>query len=355
MPELADLLRAAVEQRANEVFIVPDQPLRIKRAGVLTELAGFGPLPASEVARLLLSNLYEEQRRLLQDNLELDCSMGIPQVARFRVSITTQARGLQAVAHLIPATIPTPEDLHLPEAVTNLASLARGLVLITGGMGSGKSTLLACLIERINQTRDVHIVTVEDLIEYYFTPRNSVICQREMGTHAKSYAQALKSVLKQSADVVLVGEIRDRDTADAALHLAESGPLVFATLPTTDSMHTVERIVTMFPPERQRQAQLRLASTLKGAVSQILLPRADGTGLIAAREIMLMNLGIETAVREGKTPQIYGAIEAATKLGMVNMDKSIVRLVAKKLVTREAALEKCHRPDEMTSALSIIK
>lgn len=355
MVELVDILRAAVEQRANDVFIVPDQSPVIKRAGRLAELPGFPPIPAAEVGRLLLSNLFEEQRRLLSENLELDASMGIPQVARFRVSITTQARGLQAVAHLIPATIPTPEDLQLPEVVTNLASLSRGLVLITGGMGSGKSTLLACLIERINQTRDAHIVTVEDLIEYYYLPQKSVICQREMGTHAKSYAQALKSVLKQSADVVLVGEIRDRDTADAALHLAESGPLVFATLPTTDSMHTVERLVTMFPPERHRQAQLRLASTLKGAVSQILLPRADGTGLIAAREIMLMNLGIETAVREGKTPAIYGAIEAATKLGMVNMDKSIVRLVAKKLVTRDAALANCQRPDEMLSALSIIK
>lgn len=355
MPELLDILRAAVEQRANDLFLVPDQPPVIKRAGQLVQLQGFSAMPGAETARLILSNLYEEQRRLLQEHLELDCTMGVPGLARFRVSLTTQARGLQAVAHVIPAAIPSPEELELPEVVTNLASLARGLVLVTGGMGSGKSTLLACLIERINQTRDAHIVTVEDLIEYYFMPRRSVVCQREHGTHFKDRAAALRAVLKMSADVVLVGELRDRETADAALHLAESGPLVFATLPTTDSMQTVERIVTMFPPERQRQTQLRLASTLKGAVSQVLLPRADGSGMVAAREVMLMNLGIETAIREGKTPQIYGAIEAAVKLGMVNMDKSLVRLVAKKVVTREAALEKSHRPDEMLSALSIVK
>ncbi|MBI5594788.1 MAG: PilT/PilU family type 4a pilus ATPase [Elusimicrobia bacterium] len=355
MAELTDILKAAVEQKASDIFIAVDQPPMIKRAGAFCALQGFAAMDAREVARVLLSSLYEEQRRILQENLELDCTMTLSQLARFRMNISTQVKGLHAVARVIPPTIPTPEELHLPEAVTNLAALARGLVLVTGGMGSGKSTLLACLIEQINKTRDVHIVTIEDLIEYYFAPRSALICQREMGTHAKTYATALKSVLKQSADVVLVGEIRDRDTADAALHLAESGPLVFATLPTTESMQTVERIVTMFPPERHRQTQLRLAATLKAAVSQILLPLADGSGLIAAREVMLMNPAIESAIREGKTPQIYGAIEAAGKLGMVNMDKSILRLAAKKLVSREAALEKCHRPDEMLSALSIVK
>lgn len=355
MAELTDILKAAVDQRATDVFIVAGQAPLIKRAGTIVVLQGFEAMNATEVGRVLLSSLYEEQRRILQENLELDCTMTLSQLARFRMNISHQVKGLHAVARLIPPAIPSPEDLQLPEAVTNLAALSRGLVLVTGGVGSGKSTTLACLIELINKTRDVHIVTIEDLIEYYYAPRNAVICQREMGTHAKTYATALKSVLKQSADVVLVGEIRDRETADAVLHLAESGPLVFATLPTTESMRTVESIVTMFPPERHRQTQLRLASTLKAAVAQALLPKADGSGLIAAREIMLMNPAIETAIREGKTPLIYGAIDAGAKLGMINMDKSILRLAAKKLVSREAALEKCHRPDEMLSALSIVK
>ncbi|HBL19179.1 MAG: hypothetical protein A2X36_14865 [Elusimicrobia bacterium GWA2_69_24] len=355
MAELADILRAAVAQKASDIFIVPNQAPLIKRAGALIPLQGFEPLPPTEVGRVLLSSLYEEQRRVLQENLELDCTVTVAQNARFRMNITTQVKGLHAVARHIPPMIPTPEDLELPEVVMNLAALKRGLVLVTGGVGSGKSSTLACLLEKINQTREAHIVTIEDLIEFQFTPRSSIICQREMGLHAKTTASALKSVLKQSADVVQVGELRDRDLTDAALHLAESGLLVFATVPTTESMRTVERIVNMFPPERHRQLQLRLAGTLKAAVAQILIPRTDGHGLIAAREIMLMNPAIESAIREGKTPQIYGAIDSAAKSGMVNMDKSILRLAAKKVVTREAALERCHHPEDLQSALSIVK
>ncbi|MFC1679373.1 type IV pilus twitching motility protein PilT, partial [Elusimicrobiota bacterium] len=239
--------------------------------------------------------------------------------------------------------------------VMNLAALTRGLVLVTGGVGSGKSSTLACLIERINQTRHAHIVLIEDTIEYHFTPRESIICHRELGIHVRSYASALKSVLKQSADVVFVGELRDLEMTDAALHLAESGILVFATVPTTESMRTVERIINMFPPERHRQIQLRLASTLKAAVAQVLLPKADGSGLIAAREIMFMSGFVESAIREGKIPKIYGAIESGAKAGMINLDKAILKLAARKIVTRETAIQKSHYPEDMQSALSIVK
>ncbi|MBI3551033.1 MAG: PilT/PilU family type 4a pilus ATPase [Elusimicrobia bacterium] len=327
----------------------------IRRSASLAVLQGFPAIDAKEAGRMILSNLYEEQRKILQENFEVDCTVALPQLARFRMSITTQLKGLHAVLHLLPSAVPRAEDLDLPEAVMGLATLSRGLVLVTGPAGSGKSTTLGCLIEQINQKREVHIVTVEDLIEYYYTPKSSIVCQREIGTHAKSYAAALKTVLKQKAEVVLIGEIRDRETAEAALHIAESGPLVFSTLPTTDSMHTIERFVNLFPVEQHRQIQLRLASNLKAAISQVLLPRADGNGLAAAREIMIMNPTIENAIREGKTPQIYGAIEAGAKSGMITMDKSILRLVRSKLVTPQVALEKCHHPDELQSAMAALK
>lgn len=355
MSELPDILKAAVAQKASDIFIVPNQPPMVRLAGALAALQGFPAMDAKEVSRVILSNLYEEQRKLLQDNLEIDCSVALPHVARFRMNVTTTRHGLHAVLHMIPSTVPHPEDIDLPEAVSNLSSLSRGLVLVTGPTGSGKSMTLVCLLEQINQKRDVHIVTIEDLIEYHFVPKNSLICQREMGTHAKSYAAALKSVLKQNADVVLVGEIRDKETAEAALHIAESGPLVFSTLPTTDSMHTIERIVNLFPMDRHRQIQLRLAAALKAAVSQVLLPRADGKGLIAAREILLMNPTIENAIREGKTTQIYTAIEAGSKLGMVNMDKAILRLVRNKLVTPQSALERCHHPEDLQAAMAALR
>lgn len=355
MAELADILKAAASQRVSDIFIVPDQPPMVRHAGSLAVLQGFGISDSREVSRLILSNLFEEQRRLLNENLELDCTLTLQGVARFRMNVTTQLNGLHAVLHLIPSTVPTPEDLDLPEAVVNLASLTRGLVLVTGAAGSGKSTTLVCLVEQINQKRDSHIVTIEDLIEHRFTPKNSIICQREMGTHAKSYAAALKSVMKQNADVVLVGEIRDVETAEAALHIAESGPLVFGTLPTTDSMHTIERMVNMFPVAQHRGVQLRLAAHLRAAVSQILLARADGKGRVAAREIMIMNPTIENAIREGKTTQIFAAIEAGSKAGMINMDKSILRLVRNKVVSPEAALMKCLRPEDLQAAMAALK
>jgi twitching motility protein PilT len=355
MAELQDILKAAIDQKASDIFLASDQVPMISVTGELIPLIGFEPVSSREVVRLILSNLFEEQRRILQEKLELDCSFVLPQLARFRLNVTTQKNGPHAVIHVIPTAIPHPEDLELPEAVTKLMTLPRGLIFMTGPTGSGKTTTLACLVEEVNKTRNAHIVTIEDPIEFAFTPKNALVCQREIGTHTLSYAAALKSVLKQKADVVLIGEILDRETAEAALHIAESGALVLTTMSTTDSIQTVERFVNLFPVERHRQINLRLAANLKGCVSQKLLPRADGKGRVAAREIMVTNPAIEGAIRDGKASQIYGAIEAATALGMVNMDKAIVRLVRNKLITPQVALEKCHYPESMQAALSAIK
>lgn len=352
--ELPDILKAAVERKASDVLLVPNQPPMIKFSDSLTFLQGFAMLDSQEVSRVILSSLFDEQRRILHEQLELNCSFTVPQLARFRMSVATQQSGLHAVIRVIPSAIPSAEELDLPESVSNLSLLPRGLVLVTGPAGSGKSTTLACLIDRINQKRSAHIVTIEDPIEFFYTPKNSVICQRELGLHTKSYATALKSVLRQDADVVLIGEIRDKETAEAAFYLAESGPLVFSTLHTTDSTKTIERIVNFFPVEEHRQIQLQIAANLKAAVSQILLPQADGKGLVAAREILIMNPVIESAVREGKTAQIYSAIESGVKLGMISMDKSIIKLVKKNLVTPQVALEKCHNHDTLQAAFATL-
>lgn len=355
MAHLDDILKAAVGVKASDIFLISDLPPLVRLAGNICVLQGFPSLNPLDVNRVIMGSLFEEQRRHLQEKMDLDCSVSLPQIARFRMNVTTHQSGLHAVIHVIPSVIPSPEELDLPEAVSNIALLTRGLVLVTGPAGSGKSTTLMFLIDQINQKRTAHIVTVEDPIEYFYVPKNSVIRQREVGTHALSYHAALKSILKQNVDVVLIGELRDKETTETALHIAESGPLVLSTLPTSDSMQTVETLINLFPVEQHRQIQLRLASNLKAAISQVLLPRADGKGRVAAREIMIMNPSIENAIREGKTPQIFSAIDAGVKQGMINMDKSILRLVRNKMVTAQTALEKCHHPDTLQSALAAIK
>ena len=203
MADLGSVLKAAVAQKASDIFLVVDQPPLVRFNGGMAVLQGFPPMNGQDTGRLILSSLFEEQRRILSENLELDCTFTAPGLGRFRMNVTTQQKGLHAVLRLIPPTIPTPEELEFPEALSALADLPRGLVLVTGPAGSGRSTTLLCLIEQINRKRSAHIVTIEDPIEFFLTPRHSVICQREIGTHTKSYAAGLHSVLKQNADVVL--------------------------------------------------------------------------------------------------------------------------------------------------------
>ncbi|MFA5140681.1 MAG: PilT/PilU family type 4a pilus ATPase [Elusimicrobiota bacterium] len=355
MAELLDVLKAAVEQKATDVFLTGGTPPMAMVSGKLVALQGFKPLAANDVVNLLMGNLFEEQRHILQEKLELDCSLQLSQLGRIRMNITTQKNGPHAVIRVIPAAIPHPDDLDLPPAVVQLADLPRGLVLMTGPAASGKTVTLACLLEQINKKREVHIVTIEDPIEFSFVSRNALVCQREIGTHTLSYASALKSVPRQRADVVLIGELRDMETAEAALHIAESGSLVFSTLSTHDSMQTVERIVNLFPVDRHRQISLRLAAVLKAAISQILIPRADGKGMVCAREIMIVNPAIETLIREGKAAQIYSAIEKGHAQGMENMDKAILRLVRNKVVTQQVALEKCHYPEALQGAMAALR
>jgi len=250
--------------------------------------------------------------------------------------------GVEAVMRVIPSKIPTPEELGLPPAIVAFSTLPKGLVLVTGPTGSGKSTTLAALINQINQKRKGHILTVEDPIEFTYEANTCVVRQREIGQHTRSFSNALRAALREDPNVILVGEMRDLETIQLTITAAETGHLTFATLHTQDAPSTVDRIIDVFPPHQQTQVRVQLAASLQGVVSQILLPRKDGKGRVAAREIMVMTPAISNLIREGKTHMIYSAIETGAKYAMMPMDRSLVTLVKQNLVAYETALAKAH-------------
>jgi twitching motility protein PilT len=246
---------------------------------------------------------------------------------------------------VIATKIPTPEQLRLSKSITDVADLPRGLVLVTGPTGSGKSTTLAAVMELINQKYTSHVLTVEDPIEFVYESKKCIFRQREVGQNTKSFSNALRGALRQDPDVILVGEMRDLETIGLAITAAETGHLCFGTLHTQDCPSTIDRIIDVFPPHQQTQIRVQLAVTLQAVVSQILLPRKDGQGRVAAREIMIMTPAISNLIREGKTHMIYGAIDTGAKFGMQPMDKSLADLVKQGLVAPEEALMRAHNPE----------
>ena len=345
MQDMVSILKAAVERGASDVHLVINQPPMIRVRGMVQAMEEFGPISAAESKQLIYSILYDEQRARFERDWELDCSVSIPQVARFRVNVFVQRNGTEAVMRVITDKIPSPEELSFTPVISSLAHLPRGLVLVTGPTGSGKSTTLACLLNIINEKRQEHILTVEDPIEFVYEPKNCVVRQREVGQHTKSFANALKYALRQDPDIILIGEMRDLETIAAALTIAETGHLVFATLHTTDAAQTVDRIIDVFPPHQQQQVRVQLSVTLKAVISQTLLPRANGIGRIAAREIMIVTPAIANLIREGKTHQIYTAIETGAKMGMISLDRALIDLVQKGEVTLEDAVAKAHNSE----------
>ncbi|MCS7227965.1 MAG: type IV pilus twitching motility protein PilT, partial [Endomicrobia bacterium] len=324
--EMIDILTTAVEQKASDIHIVIGKPPMVRIRGEVQPLLDFPVISPDESKRLIYSILYDEQKRRFEEEYELDCSIQIAKVARFRVNVFVQKCGVEAVLRVIPSQIPSPEEIGLSSEIVKLTDLPRGLVLVTGATGSGKSTTLACLIELINQKYKKHILTIEDPIEFVYENKNSIIRQREVGIHTKSFATALKYALRQDPDVILVGEMRDLETISAALTVAETGHLVFATLHTQDAAQTVDRIIDVFPSHQQQQVRVQLSSTLKAVISQVLLTRKDTYGRVAAREVMIVTAAIATLIREGKTHQIYTAIETGAKYGMISLDKSLLEL-----------------------------
>jgi twitching motility protein PilT len=344
--EFVDILKGAVDRGASDIHIVVGKPPMIRLKGEVIPLGDrFPAITGEESKRLIYSILYDDQKQKFEEMHELDCSFEIKNLSRFRVNVLMHRNGVEAVLRIVASKIPDPEALNLPQAITDLADLPRGLVLVTGPTGSGKSTTLASLIQVINKKYSHHILTIEDPIEFVYEPIHSVIRQREVGPHTHSFQNALRSALREDPDVILVGEMRDLETISLAITAAETGHLCFGTLHTTDAAQTVDRIIDVFPTAQQQQVRVQLSSVLKAVICQTLLPRQDEDGRIAAREIMVVTPAIANLIREGKTHMINNAIETGVKFGMITLDKALIELVKKGLISIEDACAKSNNPE----------
>jgi twitching motility protein PilT len=345
-PNFAEFLIGVIDKGGSDLHLTAGLPPMIRINGELQPLKGFRRLEPKDLQELIYAILTQKQRENFEENLELDLSYSLPGKARFRVNVFQQRDALGAVMRLIPFEIKAPDQLGIPESVVEFANLKRGLVLVTGITGSGKSTTLAALIDIINDSRHEHIMTVEDPIEFLHRHKKAVINQREVGTDTHGFKEALKRVLRQDPDVILVGEMRDLETISTALTAAETGHLVFGTLHTQDAPQSIDRVIDVFPPHQQQQIRVQLAGTIAGVVSQQLLKTADGKGRAVAVEVLVATPAVRNLIREGKTHQIYTSMQAGGKFGMQVMDQDLARLVKTGKVTYENALEHCHRVEE---------
>jgi twitching motility protein PilT len=342
---LYQLLQDMVEAGASDLHITTGIPPAIRLHGDIVRMDKYETITASEAKRLAYSILNDAQRHRFEEASELDCSFGVKGIARFRANIFVQRGAVAAAFRLIPHKIPTFNELGLPDVVQEISRRPRGLVLVTGPTGSGKSTTLAAMIDRINDTRKVHIITIEDPIEYLHPHKQSVVNQREVTSDTKGFKDALKHILRQDPDVVLVGEMRDLETVEAALTLAETGHLTLATLHTNSCAQTINRIIDVFPPTQQPQVRSQLALVLEGVVSQQLIPVATGDGRVLAMEIMVPNSAIRNLIREDKVHQIYSSMQTGQeKYGMQTMNQSLSQLVAQRAISPEEAM---HRSGNM--------
>ena len=341
MAELIDVLKATVQHGASDLHLVIGKPPMFRKQGLMEPVPGLPAVTAEDAERMTYSVLTEAQRARFEEKWELDGSVSVAGISRFRVNVFRQKNGIGAVFRVISAKIPGPQDIGLMPSIANLIDLPRGLVLVTGPTGSGKSTTLACLIEQINLKHKKTILTIEDPIEFVYEDKQSVILQREVGTSTKSFAEALRHAMRQDPDVILIGELRDLETIQLAITAAETGHLCFATLHTHDAATTVDRLIDVFPPAQQQQVRVQVSTVLQGVVCQQLLGRKGG-GLVAAREFMRITTGIGSLIREGKTHQIYGAVEAGAKHGMITMDQYLAFLIKQNVVELEEAVGLAH-------------
>ena len=347
MRELLDYLEQAVAEQASDLFIVAGGPVSEKVEGHLRPISGEKVFPA-ETERLIMG-LYDMADRSMdayRATGDDDFSFAVPGLARFRVNAYRQRGSLAAVVRLVAFDIPDYRALRIPEQVMELADLAHGMVLVTGTAGSGKSTTQACIIDRINRTREAHIITLEDPIEYLHRDRRSIVSQREIAIDTTDYLSALRACLRQAPDVILLGEMRDHETIRTAMTAAETGHLLIATLHTNGAVNTIDRIIDAFPSTQQSQIRVQLSMVLRTVVSQRLLPDVDGE-LVPAYEIMHMNAAIRSMIRDCKNHQIDNVIAAGGGEGMKAMDQSILELYQAGTITRETALEYADHPEQM--------
>jgi twitching motility protein PilT len=343
---IQQLLEEVIKRKASDLHLTVGALPTLRIDGSLVPLEDMNPLSAKEVETLAFSLTNDEQKDILLSNKEVDFSFALGEVARFRVNLYHQKGYLGVALRFIPTTIRTIEELGLPQAIDQFTKLPQGFVLVTGPTGHGKSTTLAAMINQINESRAAHIITIEDPIEYVYPHRMSLITQRELHLDTHSWDIALRSVLREDPDVVLVGEMRDFETISAALTVAETGHLVFATLHTNSAAQTVDRIIDVFPEHQQSQIRSQLASALEGIVSQRLIP-ALGGGRVAATEILTMNPGIRSVIREGKTHQIDNLMMTGGEAGMVSLERSLGSLIQAGKISLEEAKKHTLRPQEL--------
>ncbi|WP_218110374.1 type IV pilus twitching motility protein PilT [Oligoflexus tunisiensis] len=348
---MQQLLRTLVQQGASDLHISAGSPPRLRIDGQVAPL-NLPPMTPQKTMELCYSVLTEAQKKTFEQRKELDLSFSIPGIARFRANIFYQSGQISGAFRVIPHKINTLDELGSPPLLKNLCALPRGLVLVTGPTGSGKSTTLAAMLNHINETRYDHIVTIEDPIEFVHQHKNCVVDQRELGEDTQSFSMALKSVLRQDPDVILIGEMRDPETISAALTIAETGHLVFGTLHTNGAVSSINRMVDSFPPHQQSQVRTQLAMSLEAVLSQMLLPRDTG-GRVMCMEIMRMNSAIRALVQEGKVQQIYSSMQTGQAgSGMQTMNQCLYALIQKRLISKEIALQKSPIPDELQDMLS---
>jgi len=345
-----ELLRLVVEKKGSDLHLAAGVPPVLRIDGQLLA-TNYEPLNDFEVQRMVYAILTDEQIRVFETDYELDCSYQLRGISRFRVNIYRDRGAVAGAFRVIPSKIPTVRELGLPLVLEDLSRRPRGLILVTGPTGSGKSTTLAAMIGQINNERSVHIITIEDPIEYLHTHRRSLINQRELGQDTRNFAQALRHALREDPDVILVGEMRDLETMALAITAAETGHLVFSTVHTNSASQTVDRIVDVFPPGQQEQIRIQLSNNLEAVLSQQLLPRAGTPGRIAAMEIMIASSAIRNLIREAKAHQITSIIQTSAHLGMQTMDQCLRDLYQRGLITYEEAMGRAINQEELKKML----
>lgn len=351
MLSIEEVLTIAKQAGASDVHITVGIPPKMRVNGALYDM-DFPKMLPPDTEEIINQIMTEKQKAIFMDRGEYDMSFSIRDVGRYRVNAYHQ-RGSAAIAfRLVGTQIPTPEELGIPESVVDLSQRKRGMVLVTGPTGSGKSTTLAAIIDKVNKTRDAHVITLEDPIEYLHQHQMAMVNQREIGIDSGSYANALRAALREDPDVILVGEMRDLETISVAITAAETGHLVLSTLHTIGAASTVDRMIDVFPAHQQQQIRIQVANVLEAVISQQLVPTADGRGRVAAFEVMHANHAVRNLIREGKTHQLMSVIQTNRKLGMITMDEALTQLYFTGKITKDDAIEFAQDVEGMEIKLS---
>lgn len=348
---ITPILEQAVKLGASDIHLAAGSSPLFRLNGRVQPCLAFETLSATDVKEMIYGILSAQQKKKFEETFELDGSFTISKISRFRLNVYMHNNGVGAALRIIPPRVPSPAEIGLPDVITELVNTDKGLILITGPTGCGKSTTLASLVDLINQNMEGHILTIEDPIEFIYDQNRCKITQREVGTQTHSFSNAMKSALRQDPDIIMLGEMRDLETISLVLTAAETGHLVLGTLHTTDAPQTIDRIIDVFPSYQKEQIKVQLSITIKAIISQILLVRADGKGMVAAREILISNPAIAELIREGKTHQLYTAIDMGLQSGMISMDHSLANLVKENVITLEEGLSKAASAEQFQQYL----